>query len=359
MLLKGSKIRFAGIIFLSLILTTFLLGCGQTAEAPNSGEKDAGGKQEEADYSDVTIRLADRLTTTSVLFKGKNYADKYGLKVETTPFASGTEIRDALISGDIDVGDVGITPLLTALSQTSDSLSVVGISGFGGGNYSVVVGTDSSYAKIEDLVGKKIAVKVGSGCYSAFLLWAQNAGYDGEKDFQILDMGDVDAMAALENGSVDATVYWEPIPSILESKGVGKIIADYDGLVNNPTFLVARTEFVDQNPELVARFVAAWADMSQMMFLHVDEAAKISAEELNSGGIEITEELYKKILPKTQNQIWLYPDLLDEAKESFEILKASGKTDANAQIDWSKVYRADITAKAQEILIDEWLKGLE
>ncbi|MBC7077161.1 MAG: ABC transporter substrate-binding protein, partial [Synergistales bacterium] len=215
---RGTRVRRVAAFLCVLALVSLLVGCAGKPEA----QPPATGKTgEPAQQPSVTIRWSDRLTPQGILFKGGGYPEKYGLKLDSKLFPTGTEIRDALISGDLDIGELGITPMLTGLVRAPGKLCAVGVSSFGGGKYSVVVRKDSKYENMKDLVGKKLAVKVGSGCYTAFLLWAKSQGLT-EKDFQILDMGDVDAMAALETKSVDAVVYWEPIPSLLIAKGLAR-----------------------------------------------------------------------------------------------------------------------------------------
>ncbi|MHB1417735.1 MAG: ABC transporter substrate-binding protein [Chloroflexota bacterium] len=342
------------LIIIGLLVLAIAAGC---AAPPATQQPAAAGNDKPAEMTNVSIRWSDRLTPQGILFKGGNYAEKYGLDVQYVMFPSGTEIRDALVSGDLDIGEVGITPALTGLVRAQDSIQIIGVSSFGGGKYSVVVGKDSSYQNMKDLVGKKIAVKVGSGCYTAFMLWAQGQGLDAEKDFQVLDMGDVDAMAALETKSVDAVVYWEPIPSLLIAKGLAREIFNFKGLVNNPVFLMVRTEFAEKNPEAVARFLAAWADMDQMMVFNVPQAAEISSKGLSGQGIEVPPDAYALALGKETYEIWLYPELIKETTGLFQSLQDADKIPKDAKLDWTKIYRPEYASRAHEILVEKALSN--
>ncbi len=344
---------------LAFIVTAMLVvagtfGCAATPE-PVKSAATAAAKSGAQSARTYTVRWSDRLTPQGILFKGGRYAQKYGLDVKYAMFPSGIEIRDALISGDIDIGEVGITPALTGLARAADKMIIVGVSSFGGGKYEVIVGKNSPYKDIKDLVGKKIAVKVGSGCHTAFLLWAKSQGLNAEKDFQLLDMGDVDSMAALETKSVDAVVYWEPIPALLISKGIGREIFNFAGLVNNPVYLMARRDFAEKNPEAVARFLAAWQDTNQMMVFNLKGAAQISSKELSSQGIAVPPEAYAIALTKETYEIWLYPDLIKETQGLFSSLQADNKIAKDAKIDWQQVIKPEYAARAHEILVEKAL----
>lgn len=332
--IKRSFIVISLVCLLVLVATTLVCGAKSGTETP-------------------IIRWSERLTSQSLLFLSGGFIEKYDLNYKGVNLNTGVEVRDALLSGAIDIGEVGVTPMLTGLARDPKHAYIIGASSFGGGKYAVVVRVDSPYQKMEELVSKKIAVKVGSGCYSAFFMWAKNNGYDPERDFQILDMGDVDAMAALEVGSVDAVVYWEPIPALLIAKGVAREIFNFKGLVQNPVFLLARRDFADKHPEAVAKFLAAWADVNQMITFNVGEAAQIISEEFAKRGTDIPVEALKLSLQKETFEIWLYPSLIREVQKSFAYLQEQNKVPAGIKLDWADIIRPDFVARAQEILIEK------
>ena len=70
----------------------------------------------------------------------------------------------------------------------------------------MVVPKNSTAKTVDDLKGKVIATKVGSGSYNAFLSYLKNTGRD-EKDFKVKNAGPGAILAAMESGSVDAGIW--------------------------------------------------------------------------------------------------------------------------------------------------------
>lgn len=91
----------ANLIIVSLLVLAIAAAC---AAPPATQQPAAAGKGKPAEMTNVSIRWSDRLTPQGILFKGGKYAEKYGLDVQYVMFPSGTEIRDALVSGDLDIG---------------------------------------------------------------------------------------------------------------------------------------------------------------------------------------------------------------------------------------------------------------
>lgn len=298
----------------------------------------------------LEARWSYRLTPQNIIFIDGKYPQRYGVTVKPILFKTGIEARDALIAGAIDVGELGVTPAITALARSQKDLAIVAVSSFGGGKYRVVVPKNSPVKHMEELRGKKLAIKVGSGNYTAFLMWAKAKGYD-IKDFQITDVGDTEAMSAMEAGSVDAVIYWEPIPAILVAKGIAREIFNFDGFVQNPVYLVARRDWLRTSPQAAAHLLAAWIEAQEFIQHNVPEAAKISAEALTKRGINISAEAYRLALGHEYYEPWIYPMLIKETLETYQFLVKDGKAPAN--IDWKTAFEAAYLAEAQKLVVQQ------
>ena len=333
-----------------LLLVLFVPGCGQVQTAKTSPPSNSGSAQGAAVSGPATIRWGYRLTPLNIVLVNSGYDQKYNLKLETKLFPDGPDSRDALLAGTIDAAELGVTPALTALAQAPKDLVAIGVSETGGGKYRVVVPKDSPIQNMEQLKGKKIAIKVGSGNYTAFMLWAKQQGLT-EKDFQIVNAGDTEAMAAMESKSVDAVAYWEPIPSILVAKGLAREIFNFNGFVQNPVLIVVRRDWIAKNPEAVKRFMAAWEDAQQFVTFYTDQAAKTSADALKKHGVSIDADVYRLSLSHSMYESWFYPALLDEVRSTWDFLKSAGK--AKGDIDWSKAFDSSYQAAGLQIMVQE------
>lgn len=295
-----------------------------------------------------TVRWAYRYTPQNVVFVNGGFSQKFGLHLQSILFSTGLDAQDALISGSVDVAEVGVTPALTSLANDPGKLEIIGVSSYGGGIYRTVVPVHSSIHSMKQLVGKKIAIKVGSGCYTAFLLWVKQ-NHLNINDFKIVDLGDTAAMSALETKSVDAVIYWEPIPAELVAKGVARQIFSFQGLVDNPVYLLARTQWVRQNPQAAARLMAAWGAAEEYMNFHPLQAARMSIRVLSRAGLGIPVGAYEQAITASINEPWLYGQLIQETKGTLAFLKQEGKV--SGSINWTQAINPVPMAQGMELLV--------
>jgi|GEM_PF-3503010 len=289
-----------------------------------------------------------RLTMTSMVLMQGKYWEKYGLDFEAKLFSTGIEMREGIITNKVNLGEVGITPTSVALTKAGKDLYVVGVGEYGGGKYRIMVKNSSPYKTIQDLVGKKVAIKIGSGCYVAFLLFLDKHGL-AEKQFQILNAGDTESIAAMEEGSVDAVIYWEPIPSVLEAKGLARELANFADVVRNPVFMVTQREFAENNKEVLLKTLAAFADAQDLIMTDRKKAAQMVVDILASHGQKgVGAEVYERALSHSTYSLPLLPMLQEDLKENWRTLQEKGKI-KGAEPDWKSVLKPDIAEEALKL----------
>ncbi len=282
---------------------------------------------------DAGIRVAFRLTPTSITVVKGPFARKYGLRIEPVVFPTGIEINEAILTGTVDVGEIGIAPLATVLSRTSDIVAI-GVSDVGGGRYKTVVRKESPYQRMDDLVGKKIAIKVGSGNYAAFLTYIGSRGWK-ESDFKIVNAGDQEAIAALTEGSVDAVIYWEPIASVLVAKGVARPIFSFKEVVDNPTFVIVPRKFAAAHKHTVARYLAAFMDAQEFLTRDVAAAAELITKAMSASGQQMDQKVIELSIPSVDYRIDLTAEVREDIQRTWRLLRDRGKL-RGSEPDWSK-----------------------
>lgn len=300
-------------------------------------------------YADSNkINFGYRLTMSSMVFVEGKMWEKYGVQVSNTLFSTGIEMREGIITKKVNLGEVGITPTSVALTRAGKDLYVVGVGEYGGGKYRVMIKKNSPYKTIKDLVGKKVAIKIGSGCYVAFLLYIDRFGLN-EKQFKILNAGDAESIAALEQGSVDAVIYWEPIPSVLEAKGLAKELANFADVVRNPVFMLTQREFAEKNRSSLLKTLAAFADAQDLIMNQRQKAAKMVVKILSSHGQKgQTSEIYERAMSHSIYGLKLKPILIGDLKENWQTLVKKGKLKGK-EPDWKSIIRPDIADAALKL----------
>lgn len=185
--------------------------------------------------------------------------------VSTQAFNAGPDVIQAILSGSLDISYIGPNPTVTAYIQ-SNGEGVRVIAGSTSGGASLVVRPEiTSHA---DLKGKKLASpQLGNTQDIALRHWltTQNltATEDGGGDVSILPQSNSAAVQSFRAGEIDGGWLPEPFASRLVEAG-GVVLVDERDLWPDGEFVttnvIARTEFVEENPELVRAFIEAHLD---------------------------------------------------------------------------------------------------
>ena len=176
----------------------------------------------------------------------------------------------AMASGDVQIAfSQGVTPFLVATAAGQD-LQVVDIAvGYSDSDNCVVrseLEIDASNVA-EELVGKKVAVPLGTAAHSGFLAQMAHFGIS-EDDLTIVDMTPDAAAPAFANPDTDLAMACGWGGSLLtmlehgEPLLTGKDKEEVVGKVFDVTSIP--TEFGEENPEILTKFLAVTAKMNSM-----------------------------------------------------------------------------------------------
>lgn len=177
-----------------------------------------------------------------------------GWTIEWRQFGSGTEVIAAMASGDVQVAELGSSPLSIGTSQGLDIQLFMIAQGLGTAE-SLIAKTDSGISKVEDLTGKRIAVPVGSTAHYSLMGALTHAGI-AETDVTIMNLPADQIAAAWDSGQVDAAFIWEPVQNQILQSGTFIVGADQTAAWGYPTFdgWVVNTEFAAANADAMVAF---------------------------------------------------------------------------------------------------------
>lgn len=261
------RIRLAG-------LFPLLAGCSISALCFGGCAK---AEREAPAPSSTTLSFAyqDRVAdAASIIAVAKGFFDQEGLAVKPLVFSSGPACSETLLAGGADIGTMGDTTSIIAVSRAP--VKIIASHGGGDHRHRIIVAVDSPIRSPSDLVGKRLAVKKGTSTYGGLLAWAESVNLD-LSTVNITDLRPSDMADALLSGAVDAIVASEPTPSVVEERG-GRELSTLGGLGNNyPILLVARSEFLRDHPDAVVRFLRALLRAAAFIEHHPDEAVQIVA----------------------------------------------------------------------------------
>lgn len=203
----------------------------------------------------VVIAYQTGVDPTKVAQADGDYEKNSQQSINWKKFDTGADVVNALASGDVDIGNIGTSPLAAATSRDLP-IEVFFVAAKLGGSEALVVSNKSGIKKPEDLKGKTIAVPfVSTAHYS--LLSALKHWNISDADVKIVNLRPPEISAAWERGDIDATYVWEP--ALSKASATGKILTDSKqvGEWGAPTFdvWVVRKDFAEKNPEFLKSFV--------------------------------------------------------------------------------------------------------
>lgn len=246
--------------FAALLAAVALLG---TVAACAQGGAEGGGQS--GDRQVVRLGVFPNVTHAPGLVgvEEGHLQEALGDEVELTVqyFKAGGEAVEALFSGALDLTYIGPNPAINAFAQ-SDGRDVRIIAGAtsGGAFFVVRDGIDSP----EDLAGATVATPaLGNTQDVALRAWLADHGYEtdvtGGGEVSITPLAGPDILQAFRTGAIDGAWVPEPWASRLVDEGGGTVLVDEADLWHDGRFvtthLLARTEFLERNPDLVRRFL--------------------------------------------------------------------------------------------------------
>ncbi|MCD7781377.1 MAG: ABC transporter substrate-binding protein [Methanosphaera sp.] len=167
-----------------------------------------------------------------------------GLEVELHEYNNGGDLVSAMASGEIDVGYLGTTPVLSGIQQ-GVPIKIVGVAQTEG---SGLVTNDPSITNITDLEGKTIATPGESSIQYMLLSYELEKNNMSIDDVNITSMKVSSMSDALRTGSIDAMLSYEPYVSIAQDVDNMTLIENSGQIIeNHPCCVVVESDSFIQN----------------------------------------------------------------------------------------------------------------
>ncbi|MBI1779615.1 MAG: ABC transporter substrate-binding protein [Proteobacteria bacterium] len=206
---------------------------------------------------------------------------KHGLNAKLVIYPTGVEEINGMLAGAQEVSVMGTIPFLAGVSNglplilighlhsdaTQDNYST---------GHSIVVGAGTGIKDIKGLKGKKVGLPRGTGA-EAFLIGHLQANGLNASDVSLINVKPADLATGLVNKDVDAIAIWEPWPSaaVVNIPGTVRIASGGCPTCYIPAALLTTKKIVAEKPELLRRFMAAFAEAEQWVRNNSDAAAEI------------------------------------------------------------------------------------
>ncbi|WP_312217046.1 taurine ABC transporter substrate-binding protein [Pantoea vagans] len=214
-----------------------------------------------ADAVNVTVAYQTSAEPAKVAQADNSFAKESGASVDWRKFDSGAGVLRALASGDVQIGNIGSSPLAVAAAQKLPIEAFLLASQLGNSEALVVKKTITSP---KDLIGKRIAVPFISTTHYSLLAALKHWGIKPSQ-VQLVNLQQPAIIAAWQRGDIDGAYVWAPAVNELEKEG--KVLTDSAevGSWGSPTLdvWVVRKDFAEQHPEIVTAFARSAIDAQQ------------------------------------------------------------------------------------------------
>ena len=264
------------------------------------------------------------------------YDEALGQKVNWVSFDTGTAMSAAMASGDVQMSvSQGVPPFVVATSAGQD-LQIVDVAVSYSDNDNCVVSSALEIDKDSagELAGKKVAVPLGTAAHYGFLKQMSHFGVD-VGGLTVVDMAPAEGQAALAQGSVDMACGWGGALRRMKESGnvllTGAEKEELGILVFDVTS--APTDFVAENEDVVAQFLAVTAEANAMWADEANHAKMLPVIAKDAGMSEddTMATISTFVFPGVDDQLsdkWLGGGAQEFMKGVADVFVAAGSIDA-------------------------------
>ena len=213
----------------------------------------------------------------------KGYFTEQGIDFEPQWTTRGLESIQLLVTGRADVGVGALAPVLAARAKGLP-LVIIGLHSHGFPGYLVASNKNAGLTRLEDFKGKRIGAPVGTGIYTVLLMAIEKSGMK-LTDFHIENARVTDMPAAMASNGFDAVLDWVPYSTRIVAMGNGKVVMTPDQFeklagVTYPMVLFTTEDTIKKKPEVLQRFMNAWAKSERFVDQNRPETVKILRQTL-------------------------------------------------------------------------------
>jgi len=319
-----SKIKYLSLLTYIFIASLLISGCIEESSVGEGNELPLvryGGQHYPGEY---------------VLAGSPDIWNKYGIQVDHTLFSSGAENSEALITERVDINCGSDTKTVALFNAMQGDIIIIGTLQKGN-RYSTVVRTDSEIESWDDLKGKKVATRYGTGAESILRKYYEMNGYNWE-DFDYVNMKIEDMPAALESGQIDAFTAWEITPSITEAKGIGTVMRTYGDVALTPVSIHTTKEYASQHEDEIVRFLAAHLEKAELIQNNPEEAATLATNAASERGANVLPEAFERVFNRINFELDVNEETIGSINDTALYLYEEGKIETIPTIEYDASY---------------------
>jgi sulfonate transport system substrate-binding protein len=209
------------------------------------------------------------------------------ITIDAKPFNAGPSVIEAMFAGELDLAYIGPNPAANGYVQSSgEALRVIAGATSGGAGF--VVRPESGIRSAADLSGKRIATpQLGNTQDVAFRAYlSQNSLQTTEQGgtVEVVPTANPNILDLFRRAEIDGAWVPEPWAARLMVEGGGDLFLDERTVWPDGEFttalVIVRTQFLEEHPDLVQRWLEAHVKLTQWEQLNPEEAKTLANQEI-------------------------------------------------------------------------------
>ena len=194
-----------------------------------------------------------------------------GINTKLVQFNNGGDLMTAMASGEVDVGYVGITPVLSSIANGVPVKVISAAQTEGSG---IVVAKDAGIDDVTDLAGKRIATPGEASIQHMLLTYYLKENGMDISDLKVSAMKVPSMNDALKTNKIDGMITFEPYVSIAEKNGAKVLAGSVDILPDHPCcVVVASDKYIENHPNETKKIIEIHKNATNFINKNTDEAA--------------------------------------------------------------------------------------
>ena len=277
--------RFFPLLSLVLVAALLLTGCGvMAAPAPESAPLRVEYTIWEGDY-------------TLLIAQEKGFFEKHGVKVEPVFYETFSKALPDLSAKKIDAGLFAIGDTLLVSRYTD----VKAVMMYDSGGASTLVAR-KGISNVLALRGKRVGVPIGT--YSELYIRnvLQEAGLT-VKDVTLVDVDPEEVPSRLSE-DIEAGYVWSPLDQEAQKNGHKVLVTSSAVDKMFPDLVVFRADVVEERPEDVRAFIAAWFEALEYRLAHPEESNAMIARITNQTVEDLASSGKVRLYNQADNQLY-------------------------------------------------------
>ncbi len=246
-----------------------LSACNRTQAEPAPAESPSSAAESAARYEAVTIKFSDPGNAGPLAYAKRERIfepelAKVNAKIEWVPAAGAFSANfEAMNAGAINASGAAVSPIVGALSHNL-KFKIFAIGDPAGLRQSGIISPKgSSIRRVEDLVGKRVAVNLAAHGDYVLLRALEKHGVPADKVTRV-PIQPPDAAAAFATGKIDAWATFNVFYTTAIKNGANVVVEETALDSDDVTVTSANVELLQKNPAAFQVFVRVYADLVRL-----------------------------------------------------------------------------------------------